>query len=318
MKFFRELGCTRVEIGVQSTYDRVLDKNNRGHHILETIRATKLLKDAGFKICYHMMPNLYGSTYKNDVEMFKELFSNPDFQPDMIKIYPCVVTKYAKLTKLYYQGKYIPYTDKQLTKLLIEIKKKLPEYVRVQRCIRDIPKQNIIGGSTISNLRQIIHQKMYKKYGRNLCKCIRCREIREDKKLPVKLKRIDYDASDGKEIFLQYVDKNNRIYALLRLRIPSWIIQRKSADRSALVSDRNAIIREVHTYGQMIPPYAKATGGKPVQHKGLGRKLIKQVEVIVKKEFDLSKIAVISGIGVRNYYRKLGYRLNKLYMIKYL
>jgi elongator complex protein 3 len=324
IKFMRELGCTRVEMGVQSIFDDILIKNSRGHLVNKTIKATKLLKDAGFKICYHMMPNLYASNYKKDVKMFKELFANQDFQPDMIKIYPCVVTKYAKLEKLYKQKKYIPYADNELIKLLIEIKKDLPEYVRVQRCIRDIPKENIIGGSTISNLRQILQARGAK------CDCIRCREIREDKKINVKLKRIDYDASGGKEVFLQYVDKDNKLYALLRLRITSQILSAKFKNQNAkrkinesLCDDYNhwilelngcAIIREVHTYGPMLEVGTKSN--KDPQHSGLGKKLIGEAERITKQEFGISKIAVISGVGVREYYRKIGYKLNNLYMIK--
>lgn len=334
IKSMRELGCTRVEIGVQSIYDDVLKKNNRGHMVSETVRATKLLKDAGIKICYHMMPNLYGSTYKKDVAVFKKLFSDERFQPDMIKIYPCVVTKYAELEQLYKQKKYIPYTDEELIKLLIEIKKDLPEYVRVQRLIRDIPKENIIGGSTVSNLRQILQnsnkqQAQSNKKNKPLCQCIRCREIREEKKLAVKLKRIDYCASGGKEIFLQYVDKDNKLYALLRLRIPSQIIKKFEIKNEKLKINESicdnyrhwlkeldgcAIIREVHTYGPMLAVGKK--NKKVSQHSGLGKKLIKEAEKITKEEFGLSKIAVISGIGVRAYYKKFGYNLKKLYMLK--
>lgn len=303
--WFRKLGCTRVEIGVQSIYDRVLDINNRGHKVSETIQATKLLKDAGFKVCYHMMPNLYGSNRKLDLQMFKDLFSKQELQPDLLKIYPCVLTANSELNKIFRQKKFIPYTDAELIKLLINIKQTLPEYVRVQRLYRDIPAESILAGSKISNIRQIL--KMNYESGiinqerKLLCKCIRCREIREDEKLPVKLKRIDYDASDGKEIFLQYVDKNNRIYALLRLRI---------------TSSNYAMIREVHTYGQVVQVGDK--NKKDSQHRGLGKKLIYEAEQIAKEEFSMKEIAVISGIGVRDYYRKLGYQLYNTYMIKKL
>lgn len=359
IKWMRILGCTRVELGVQSIYDRVLNKNKRGHKIEATIKATKLLKDAGFKICYHMMPNLYGSNKKLDLQMFKELFTNPDFQPDMIKIYNCVVTKYSELAKLAKSGKFIPYTDKELINLMIKIKKILPEYVRVQRLGRDIPSDNIIYGSKMSNIRQIVQDRMkatsYKLQVTSYsCKCIRCREIREDTKLPVKLKRIDYDASGGKEIFLQYVDNNNRLYALLRLRIssrsslregntdPSFhsgqapqscineiaalpLVARNDIStnprqsaiecNSTSISD-SAIIREVHTYGPMVEVGVKKDDAE--QHQGLGKKLILVAEKIARKEFGIDKIAVISGIGVRDYYRKLGYNLENTYMIKNL
>lgn len=352
IKWMRMLGCTRVELGVQSIYDRVLNKNERGHKVGETIKATKLLKDAGFKICYHMMPNLYGSNKKLDLQMFKDLFNNPNFQPDMIKIYNCVVTKYSALEKLVKSGKFISYTDEELIKLMIDIKSILPEYVRVLRLGRDIPADNIVCGSKMSNIRQIVQEKLKtkneklktKNYG---CRCIRCREIREDTKLLVKLKRIDYDASGGKEIFLQYVDDNNRLYALLRLRITSKNILslredcNQSPKQSSIYSEiaapdsnqvRNdnqlysafsslkfcdcALIRELHTYGPMVEVGAKRSSAE--QHQGLGKRLIQEAEKIAKEEFGLDSIAVISGVGVRDYYRKLGYILNNTYMTKNL
>lgn len=162
IKHLRLLGVTRVELGVQSIFDDILKLNQRGHLISTTILATKLLKDAGFKICYHMMPNLYGSNPKKDLAMFKELFSNQNFQPDMLKIYPCMVIKEADLYKIYQQGLYKPYTYKTLSKLLKTILTILPTYVRVQRLIRDIPAQSIMGGVKISNLRDIIEKELIK------------------------------------------------------------------------------------------------------------------------------------------------------------
>lgn len=307
IKRFREYGCTRVEIGVQSIDDRILKLNKRGHKVKEIVKATKLLKDAGFKVNYHMMPNLYGSTIKKDIDNFRKLFSMQEFQPDMLKIYPCVVTKYSNLLKQYKDKKYIPYTDKELCDLLINIKKIIPPYVRIQRLIRDIPAQNIVAGSKISNLRQLIfNQKNVK------CNCIRCREIREDKKKAIFLDKICYKASDGEEIFLQYIDKDNKIYAMLRLRIPSCVFSKKKHFIKDL--ENCAIIREVHTFGQMA-----LTGEKnksKSQHKGMGKKLIKVAEQIAKNQYKLNKIAVISGIGVKGYYKKLGYKEKGLYLIK--
>jgi len=309
--WFRLLGCTRVEIGVQSVFDEVLKFNKRGHGVLEITKATKILKDAGFKINYHMMPNLPGSNLQKDLQMFKILFSDSRFQPDMLKIYPCVVTKNSKLYKLYKNKTYYSYSDKELTELLIKIKKQIPIYVRIQRIIRDIPAQSIEAGSKISNLRQII-----KKNNISFCKCIRCREIRGLCKENVSLRRMDYDASDGKEIFLEYIDKNDRIYAMLRLRIPSNYFKNTKHKISDL--EKASIIREVHTFGPMLV-VGNDDKQKP-QHSGLGKKLIKEAEKITKKEFNLNKIAVISGIGVRNYYKNLGYKLskNELYMTKKL
>jgi len=295
---FRKLGCTRVELGVQSIFDDVLKINKRGHLVSETTRATKLLKDAGFKINYHMMPGLPGSTPARDFKMFKGLFTNSDFKPDMLKIYPTVVLKNSKLHKIWKNGSYKPLSNTQFEKLVLKIKNEvIPPYVRISRLVRDVPTSSIIAGPTVSNLRQIIIPQSH-------CQCIRCREVRSRYiiKESIVLDRIDYDASGGKEIFLQYVSPNKiKLFALLRLRITSAGM---------------AIIREVHTYGKLAK--INQQDKKSPQHIGLGKKLVKEAERIAKKEFGIEEIAVISGIGVRNYYRKLGYRLKDTYMVKYI
>ncbi|MCX6744977.1 MAG: tRNA uridine(34) 5-carboxymethylaminomethyl modification radical SAM/GNAT enzyme Elp3 [Candidatus Parcubacteria bacterium] len=308
IKRMRELGATRVELGVQSIDDKILKLGHRGHLVAQTILATKLLKDAGFKISYHMMPNLPGATPAKDLEMFKKLFSNPEFQPDMLKIYPCVVTKNSKLYSWYKQGKFKAYTDKQLLNLLVQIKKNIPPYVRISRLIRDIPNVSIVAGNKISNLRQMIFNKAGK-----ICQCIRCREARNQlvsEKL-IKLKVIKYKASDGWEYFLSYESKDGKtLFALLRLRIPQKPDQNLIKELPEL---RNAaIIRELHTYGKLIP-----LGGhsKAVQHMGFGKRLLAQAEKIVHKH-KISTITVISGIGVRKYYEKLGYKLQQTYLVK--
>jgi len=309
----RKLGATRVELGVQSIYDDVLKTCHRGHLIDKTIEATKLLKDAGFKINYHIMPNLPGSNKEKDLKMFEDLFSRKDFQPDMLKIYPCVLTKYSELFKLWKQNKYKPYNDKEIIELLIKIKQKIPKYVRIMRLGRDIPANNIIAGNKISNIRQEI-ERIFKKKGLK-CKCIRCREIR-DKEFRIKnlkLRRYDYKASEGKEIFLSFEDaKKDKLLAFLRLRIPSYYYSKKIHFIKTL--NDSSIIRELHTYGELIPIHKKGT----VQHFGFGKKLIKEAEIITKKEFKLNKISVISGVGVRSYYKKQGYKLNNTYMLKKL
>jgi len=307
IKRMRNLGITRVELGVQSIYDDVLKLNKRGHNVQSTIKATQFLKDAGFKVSYQMMPNLPGSNFKKDIRMFKEIFKNPNFQPDLLKIYPLALIKEAPLYKLYKKNKFKPYPEKKLIKLLVEIKKEIPFWCRIQRIIRDIPSKNIIaGGVKISNLREVVQKKMKEKGLK--CKCIRCREVREDYKPNEKLYlfREDYWASNGKEIFLSFENKKReKLYALLRLRI--------SFNHILPVLKDVAIIREVHTYGQMIPVDEKSLS---VQHRGLGKKLIKEAEKIAKEEFKINKVAVISGIGVRTYYRKLKYKLKDTYMIK--
>lgn len=295
IKRLRELDVTRVELGVQSIYNNVLEFNKRDHDIQDTIQATKLLKDAGFKVSYQIMPNLYKSSFKKDVEMFKELFTNQDFQPDLLKIYPLALVKESLLYKLYEKKKFKLYNKDELVKLLVEIKKHIPYYVRIERIIRDIPSEYIVkGGVKTSNLRELVQKKVK-------CKCIRCREIKgTNTKEKLHLFRQDYNASDSKEMFLSFENKDRtHLYSLLRLRI---------------LKD-SAIIREVHTYGQMVPLTEKR---KAPQHKGLGKKLIKEAEKIAKKEFNKNKMLIISGIGVRPYYRKLGYKLKDTYMAKKL
>ena len=338
---FRFLGCTRVELGVQSTYNDVLILNKRGHLISETVRATKLLKDAGFKINFHMMPGLPGSTPAKDFKMFKELFANQDFQPDMLKIYPTVVLKNSLLYNMWKKGQYKPLSNKTFEKLVLKIKNEtITPYVRIARLVRDVPTSSIIAGPTISNLRQIIIPQ-------SKCPCIRCREVREGYEATeqIILDRIDYSASDGKEIFLQYVSPDKKkLFALLRLRIPSIIChsgldpesKAKTGEKKILKSGGGqdeqvqddklyklfpilknaALIREVHTYGKLTQ-IDKQNSASP-QHIGLGKKLLLEAERIAKEEFELNKIVVISGVGVRGYYRKSGYKLSQTYMIKKL
>ncbi|KPJ71691.1 hypothetical protein AMJ50_00965 [Parcubacteria bacterium DG_74_3] len=317
IKRMRKLGITRVELGVQSTYDDVLKLNIRGHGVQETILATKLLKDTGFKICYQMMLNLLGSNLKKDKKMFEELFRKPDFRPDLLKIYPCALLKEAPLYRFWKRGKYRPYTKKRLINLIKEVKKKIPYYVRIQRIARDIPSPRIIaGGSKLLNVRQVIARKIKSEGWR--CRCIRCREIREDynPKEKLKLFRQDYRASGGREIFLSFENKNrSKLYSLLRLRVSSQCNEERP--RYIIpVLEGAAIIREVHTYGQLVP-VAERKKLAP-QHQGLGKKLIREAEKIIKKEWGLNKITVIAAVGTRDYFRKLGYRLKDEYMIKSL
>jgi len=286
----RKLGATRVELGIQTVYDDILKLNKRGHTVQQAIDAIQILRGQGFKITFHMMPNLPGSDLEKDLQMFKDIFSKPEWQPDQIKIYPCVVTKDAELFRWWKAGKYQPYTDAQLIKLLTDIKKIVPPYVRIARLIRDIPEVSIEAGNKISNLRQILQQQGVK------CNCIRCREPRqnlEDTK-DAKFTKREYKVFAGREIFLSYETKKY-LFSFLRLHL-----------------GKTAIIREVHTYGQMTPVKEK---GQAVQHLGFGKKLIKKAEEIAKKN-KYQKISVISGVGVRDYYRKLGYRLEREYMVK--
>ncbi|MDD5071158.1 MAG: tRNA uridine(34) 5-carboxymethylaminomethyl modification radical SAM/GNAT enzyme Elp3 [Patescibacteria group bacterium] len=301
----RELGCTRVELGAQALDDKILKLNKRGHGVAETVQATKLLKNFGFKVTYHIMPGLPGSTPSKDFLMFKQLFSDKRFQPDQIKFYPTVVTRGSLLYKWWKTKKYKPYTDKQLQNLIIKCKKIIPPYVRIIRLIRDIPQESIIAGNLITNLRQIMKDRGVK------CGCIRCREAgnKQFKIKNAKLTIKKYKASGGQEYFISYESKNKKtLYGFCRLRLPNTV---KTQDFASL--QNSALIRELHVYGELVP----VGKDKIIQHAGLGKKLMKEAEKIAKG-CGFKKIIVISGIGVREYYKKLGYKLENTYMVKTL
>ncbi len=306
IKNLRRLGVTRVELGVQSIDNKILNYNRRGHSIEDTIKATRLLKDAGFKICYHLMLNLPQSNPEKDFLTFKTVFTDPCFQPDQIKLYPCVVVKESDLYKLWKEGKYHSYSPKETTELITRIKKIVPPYVRIVRLIRDIPTNEIESGNMISNLRQLLQEQGIK------CQCTRCREAREKVIDPQDLvySQIEYQTIGGKELFLQYTSRDKQtLFAFLRLRLPDW------KDGEFLQSLKGmALLRELHTYGQVA---SIKKNDKYTQHQGLGRKLVEKAEAIAK-ENGYQKIAVISGIGVREYYRNLGYQTINLdeYLIK--
>jgi len=317
----RGLGCTKIEIGVQSLNDKVLALNKRGHTIEDTKRAIKLMRDAAYKINCHMMPGLYGSTPENDYADFVELFGNPAYRPDWLKIYPCMVVPWSKLEKLYKNGDFVPYSDEALMDLLIRIKQTVPEYCRITRLYRDIPAPSVIGGSKISNIRQLMQERM-KREGIN-CRCIRCREVKgglvDADKLVLKVDEMD--ASGGREFFISFNDlsfakngmRNDKLASLLRLRFSSYSLEGRKHFIKEL--DGAALIREVHTYGEQLR--VAGIGGDASQHIGLGRRMMAKAEEISQKN-GFKKIAVISGIGVREYYRKLGYKLEGTYMVKAL
>ncbi len=292
----RDLGCTRVEIGVQVVDDKILALNKRGHGVKEIADATALLRKYGFKITYHLMPALPGATPAKDLSLFKKLFSDERFQPDQIKFYPTVVTKGSLLYRWYLKGEYKPYSDKVLQELIVKCKKVVPTYVRIIRLIRDIPEESIVAGNKITNLRQIMKDRGVK------CRCLRCREPREQelKLNNIKLHCLKYRAAGGEEYFLSFDSRDDQtLFGFCRLRI----------DKSSPVSQ--ALVRELHVYGKLV----KIGDIKMVQHSGLGKRLLAEAEKIAKKN-KCSNLAVISGVGIRAYYRKFGYQLKNSYMIK--
>ncbi len=304
--FSLHLGATRVELGIQTVYDDILKRVKRGHGIKESILSTQLAKDAGFKINYHMMPGLPGSDLNKDYLAFKRIFEDEKFKPDMLKIYPTLVIKGTELYEMWKRGDYEPYTLEDMIELLIRVKKIVPPWIRIQRIQRDVPAKFIEAGVKKSDLRAIVQREMEKRGEK--CRCIRCREVGRRGGKNFKLTRRNYRASGGKEIFLSHEDEDyDSIASYLRLRFPS-----EHAHRSEV---RNAaIIREVKVFGKEIPIGERDR--KAWQHRGLGTELMKEAERIAKEELGVDRIIVISGIGVRDYYRRLGYERLGPYMGK--
>ncbi len=327
----RRYGCTRIEIGVQTLDDDISRLTKRGHGLRHVIKAQKLMKDFGFKVCWHLMPGLPGATPARDLAMLRQVFEREDCRPDFIKIYPCVVLETAELKDWWADGKYEPYDDETIVKILLQFKPFVPEYCRIMRLMRDIPVTNILDGAKFSNLRQILKDQPHKLrqiVGEEFyaehdlehrgwpCRCIRCREVgfqqlTEDTPQPVLVRR-DYPASDGLESFLSFESPDHStLYALLRLRRPSG--QQFSHFRSVLHDA--ALIREVHSYGA---ERSVGEGQGVGQHRGLGRRLIAEAERIAREEWQLKRMTIIAGVGTREYYRKFGYTLRSTYMTKKL
>ncbi|MFH1284375.1 MAG: tRNA uridine(34) 5-carboxymethylaminomethyl modification radical SAM/GNAT enzyme Elp3 [Candidatus Peregrinibacteria bacterium] len=307
VKRMRQLGVTKVEMGVQTTSDRIYALTRRGHKISDVRNATCLLKDAGFKVGYHMMPNLPGSTVKFDKKMVGELFGNPDFQPDYLKIYPCVVMPRTVLSQMYRRGEYKSYDEAELEEVLMEEMKAVPEWCRIDRIARDIPSNEVESGFRVSNIRQILEERLRKEG--SACRDIRSREVRGAVVDPenVRLVTREYEASGGKEVFLSYEDvKNDRLVALLRLRFPGRIFISELKN--------SALVREIHVYGRQIPVGGSVEKGSR-QHMGWGSRLMAEAERLAKAG-GYKRLAVISGIGTREYYSKKGYELEGTYMVK--
>ncbi|MBU0660828.1 tRNA uridine(34) 5-carboxymethylaminomethyl modification radical SAM/GNAT enzyme Elp3 [Patescibacteria group bacterium] len=322
----RKQGCTRIELGLQAPDDKILSLVKRGHNVDEFRRAMYLLREAGFKVDLHFMPDLPGTTPAHDVEMYKLLFEDPALKPDMVKIYPNTVIETAELAEWFKDGRYTPYGDKELFNALIEMKKATPRYCRISRLIRDIPTPDIQAGNSITNLREALHKKMIEQG--NTCACLRCREIGRQQTQLKGDKRTEifvdtYKTSGGTEHFITVEDPNRiAVYGFLRLRIPhehnieSWMRKNETDILQKTIPEIKdcAFVRELHVYGQLVK-IGKTDHGAS-QHKGLGTQLMIKAEELVKKEAKQSKIAVISGVGVRGYYRKLGYRKIGTYMVK--
>jgi len=291
------LGGTKVELGVQSTDDDLLAKMRRGHTVQDSIEANRALRDAGFKVGFHMMPGLPGSDLQRDLACFRDLFEKEDFRPDYLKIYPALVVEGTELYDLYLRGEYAPLEDVEAAELVSRIKELIPPYTRLQRVQRDIPAPQIAAGVKKSNLRQLAKERLEARGG--ACHCIRCREaglrgVTED--VDVSLTDLTYRACGGEERFLSYESEDGTLAGFLRLRL-----------------SENAHVRELHVYGPMTPLGKK--GGW--QHRGFGSRLLAEAEEIsLDRGYD--SVIVTSGIGARPYYRRHGYELIGPYMVKHL
>ena len=306
-----DFGVTRVELGVQTLSDDLYKKIKRGHTIADVVEANQLLRDSAIKVAMHMMPGLFVDE-QEDLKMFKKLFSDDNFKPDMLKIYPCLVTKGSELYDLWQKGEYSPYTDEEAVELIAKVKEILPKWVRTMRIQRDIPATLIEAGVKKSNLGELVYNKLAEKHVD--CQCIRCREIghkktsREYSLDEYDLFRETYIACEGEENFLSIEDVNEETIAgFLRLRFPS-----KNHFRSE-ITDKTSLVRELHVYGNMIKIGDK--NPKIGQHTGFGEKLLKEAENLsVDRGYE--EVAIISGIGTRNYDRKFGYEKVGPYMKK--
>ncbi|HLC37143.1 MAG TPA: tRNA uridine(34) 5-carboxymethylaminomethyl modification radical SAM/GNAT enzyme Elp3 [archaeon] len=313
-------GTTRVELGIQSIHDHVLKRINRGHSNKDSIEAIQLLKDSFLKVGFHSMIGLPEMSKEMDIEMFKEFFSNPDYMPDALKIYPTMVMPGTALFKEWKQGKYKEISTENCIEIISEAKRFMPKWTRIMRIQRDIPTNLAEAGVNRNNLRQYVEQACKEKGIK--CRCIRCRETGISK-LKKSIKSINsnesefilekevYDSSKGKEIFLSFEDKKNELLAgFLRLRIPFKGFRKE-------ITDRSAGIRELHVYGEAVPLGEKEIQSE--QHKGYGLKLIEEAEKIASENYDAKKLLVISGIGAREYYKtKAGYIKDGPYMSKKL
>ena len=369
----RAMGVTRIEMGVQSTDDAVLDLNKRGHHLAEVEKALHKLRQYAFKFSIHIMPGLYGSTVEKDIQTFRDVYANPYLKPDEIKFYPTSVIPQTELYELYQQGKYQPITTEEISEIIeTTFREIIPPYTRIKRLIRDIPATEISAGSNVTNLSQLMHEKLLKKYQKadpdfrsvfyhrlyeNLQvfsdeeeffeKIIgsrashlsdfqtyllgkipelssfrhfvsldtRSREVRNKKEKTEVLNLVvrAYESSVGQEYFISYEDELGYLYGFTRLLLPKL---EERLDVAGLGLE-TALIRELHVYGSLQSLKTQEESGQKVQHSGLGKQLLETAEKIAQKS-DFSKLSVISGVGVREYYRKQGYELEGTYMVKVL
>ena len=311
-----DFGGTRVEIGVQTLDNEIYQKTNREHTVQDVINSTQEAKDSGLAVVHHIMPGLPDSTPEKDLKNFEKLFDNPQFRPDMLKIYPCLVIEDTELHDMWKNEEYQPLSEEEAYDLIADMKEKTPPWVRIQRIQRDIPSGEIEAGVQKGNLRAIVQRKMSKE-GRE-CDCIRCREVghkTRNENLNPKVENgeilvNEYEASNGKEIFISYEDtKKDIIFGHLRVRMPSEDAHRKEIDR------KTGLVRLLHVFGKLVS-VGNENESNSWQHAGIGKKMLKRGEKIAQEKYDVNKMSILAGIGAREYYRKLDYELERPYMVK--
>jgi elongator complex protein 3 len=307
-----DMGVTKVELGVQSTYDYILKRIERGHTVADSVEANRALRDSGLKAGFHMMPGLPGSSIERDLRMFEGLFKDSRFCPDYLKIYPTLVTRGTKLHDMWERGEYAPLSSEDAALLLARIKERLPKWVRLQRIQRDIPVKHVVAGVLKSNVRQLAGDVLQKEGGQ--CRCIRCREIGHKllKGLvadpeSIRLDVEKYEACGGIEQFISFEEPNiDALVGFARLRFPCRPHRQELEDA--------AVVRELHVYGRMVPI---GKNNENWQHRGYGAGLLKAAEEIAKHS-GYGKLVIMSGIGAREYYKKLGFGHDGPYMSRRL
>jgi elongator complex protein 3 len=309
IRWLRHLGVTKVQLGLQSLDDHILEINRRGHTVEQALEATALLRASGFKVVLHWMPNLLGATFESDRAEFSRLWDG--FCPDEIKIYPTQLLDNAELYAYWQRGEYTPYTTQELIDLIADVKESIPRYCRVNRVIRDIPSTYVVEGNRRTSLRQDVHREMRRR-GTH-CECIRCREVRKQRIDPDTLEMQDliYPAAYAEEHFISFVTPQDKLAGFIRLSLPN-----ASAPSTQLADlDGAALIREVHVYGQSLPVGVERQG--MAQHSGLGTRLIEEAERVAY-EHGFKRMAVIAAVGTRLYYLERGFERGEYYLVKSL
>ena len=306
LRWFRRLGVTKVQVGVQSLDERVLARNQRGHDVQATRDAFRLLRLAGFKIHGHWMANLLGATPESDAADYARLWDDPAIRPDELKLYPCMLLPNAELYDFWLRGEYVPYSEEELINLLACCKAQTPRYVRLTRIVRDFPTTNVVAGNKKANLRELAQQRLREQ--NRPCRCIRCREIRRDSLPPdaFTLRDLPYTTDATTEHFLSYETDDDRLAAFLRLSLPHPGIVHPFPELAG-----SAMIREVHVYGPALNPGEDSQG--EAQHTGLGTRLIERAKEIAR-DAGFARLTVISAVGTREYYRRLGFTPDGLYI----